>query len=158
MMRPVIQSYKKGLDFAPAAHAAGGFNNVISTGTDSVAAGQTAVTDSQVPTGSLIKYIEIHYAVANLVSIASFLWLSVQRADATQVVISPRTVGGNAQRNQVLYQGLRVQGADQNNNYVIKFKVPKRFQRVKEGSTWNFRIECDTIFTDCIQIIYKFYR
>lgn len=157
--RNVIQSYKKVLNFAPASHAASTqIANVLTNGVDSVAAGQTGPTDANIPTGAIVTEIEIQYSVTNLVSVSAFLHLTIQRVHFGQGAIAGNAVGGNAQRNQVHYQCMKSLGQNQNNNYVFKFKVPKKFQRVRESDTWIFSTLCDQIWTDSIQVIYKFYR
>jgi len=158
-MRPVIQSFKKVLDFAPASRTVTTthqFNLVV--GVDSVAAGQTTVSDANVPTGAMVKFIEVQYAISQLVSQAAYFWTTIQIRHAGQSVVSGRTVGGNAQRNQVFHQTHIVIGKDQNSNHVYKWKVPKGQQRVREGDTWQFTIESDVVHNSSIQAIYKFYR
>ncbi len=158
--RAVIQSFKKVLNFAPTSHAAAAditFTAVV--GTDSVAAGQTAITDTQVPTGSVVKYIEWQLSASNLVSINNFLHWSVQSLYGGQsAFIAANVVGGSNQRNQVFKQGLRVLGQNQNTNITIKFKIPRKFQRVREGGQWALQITADAVWTDACQVIYKFYR
>lgn len=155
----VVQSYKKVLNFAPASHAAAGnIHNVIMTGVDSVAAGQTGPTDQNVPTGSLVKYIEIQHSFVNLVSVASFMHIAIQRTHSGQVPIAANAVGGNPQRNQVMHLQMVNLGADQNGNRKYGFKIPKKYQRVREGDNWVFTVVCDTIWTDALQVIFKFYR
>ncbi len=158
-IRPVIQSYKKVLNFAPASHvAAAVISSVLSTGTDSVAAGQTSVTDAAVPTGSMIKFIEIQHAMNNPTSSPSFIHISLQHVRANQSDISPLTVGGNSQRNQVHMQSMLTLGFNQSNNRTHKFRVPPRFQRVREGDRWIFNRSGDLLWNDALQVIYKFYR
>lgn len=159
MPRNVVQSFKKVINHAPASIAAATRTNYnASTGTDSVAAGQTSATDTAVPTGSVIKYIEFQYSVTNLVGIASHHWISVQLTHSGQTPINPDVIGGNPNRNQVHYQLMYNVGQDQNSNHIVKFKVPKRFQRVREGDIWRLVTISDTITTQACQIIYKFYR
>lgn len=154
-----VQSFKKILNFAPASHAAATtINRVLVTGVDSVAAGQTSPTDSQVPTGSVIKQIEIQFAAQNLVNIAAFLHVCIQHLRTGQAALAPNVIGGNAQRNQVFYQDLKSVGQNQNVNMKLRFKIPKKFGRVREGDTWNFTHLTDQIVTDAVQVIYKFYR
>lgn len=155
----VIQSYKKVLSPGPASHAAATqIDTTISNGVDSVAAGQTSATDPDVPVGAVIKYIEIQYSVQNLVSIACTQWMSIQRTHTGQSNLAPFAVGGSPQRNQTHYQLVRMLGNDQNNNMTLRFKVPSKFQRVREGDKWIFSVYADAIVTDVAQIIYKFYR
>lgn len=157
--RNVIQSYKKVLNFAPASHAAAA--NAIFTltnGVDSIAAGQTSVGDGNIPTGSLLKFIEIQFSAVNLVNIASFMHLTVQQVRSGQTAIPGNAVGGDPQRNQVHLQEMLSLAQSQNNNRKIRIKIPKKFQRVREGDRWQFTVTCDTIWTDAVQVIYKFYR
>lgn len=155
----VIQSYKKVINHAPASITAGTSTNyATSLGTDSVAAGQTSAIDTAVPTGAVIKAIEFQYAIQNLVNVAAFAWLVIQRTDNGQTRIAPDVVGGNPQRNQVLHQELFSVGQNQNVNRKILLKIPSKFQRVKEGSQWTMSVKCDQVHTAAAQIIYKFYR
>ncbi len=157
--RAVIQSFKKVLNFAGTSHVS---NTVIqfplSDGTDSVAAGQTGPIDPQVPTGSVIKYIEIQYSFVNLTSVSQMTHVAIQKLHAAQALVDPRLVGGNPQRNQVFFQQLFMVGKDQNSNHVYRFKVPKKYQRVREGDRWFFTVISDQVFSDALQCIYKFYR
>lgn len=155
----VIQSYKKVLNFAPISHAAAAVvQDVIVTGVDSAAMGQTGVTDPNVPTGSVIKFIEIQYSANNLVNTSSFLHLAVQYTNAGQTPLSPNVVGGNPQRNQVFWQMLISLGLNQNQNRVIKFKIPPKYQRIREGTSWFVSQTGTAIWTKAIQVIYKAYR
>ncbi len=157
--RPVVQSFKKVLNFAGTSRAAAALVDfVASTGTDSVAAGQTTVTDSAVPTGAEIRYIEWHLSVGNLVAINNFMTVAVQLVRSGQTRISPLLVGGNPQRNQVFHMDLFTIGKEQNTNRIFKFKVPKGFQRVREGDLWTLTITAGAVWTDACLCIYKFYR
>ncbi len=49
-------------------------------------------------------------------------------------------------------------GQDQNSNFLINFKVPKRVQRMREGDIWQIVYQTDTVFASATQVIYKFYR
>lgn len=158
-MAPVIQSYKKVLNYAPASHtAATDIEITLSTGVDSVAAGQTSPTDTGVPTGAIIKYMEIQCAMGNPTVTPLFLNFIVMKLEAGQSSVSPLVVGGSQLRNQVLHQGLVQIGERQNFNRVLRFKIPKRFQRVKEGSLWRLILNGDVVWSSSFQIIYKFYR
>ncbi len=158
-MAPVIQSFKKVMNDAPASRAAGATIDLkMSDGEDSVAAGQTGPIDAGVPTGSLIKFFEIQYCVTNLVAISLFMHVSIQLIRSGQTNIAPNVVGGNPQRNQVFYQKLYSVGKEQNSTLIVRFKVPKRFQRVRDGDTWQFVRTGSAVYTDATQVIYKFYR
>ncbi len=159
MPRPVIQSFKKVLNDAPASRLAA--TNIItnlSVGVDSAAAGQTSPTDANVPTGSSIRFFEIQWAMGNLTGGNNFFHVTIQLTRSSQSVVSPNVVGGNTQRNQVFFQSLFQIGTEQNGSRVYRFRVPKMFQRVREGDTWRFVRQGDATFTDSVQVIYKFYR
>jgi len=158
-MAPVIQSYKKVLNFAPASRlAATDIPFLIAVGADSIAAGQTGVTDNIVPTGCIIKFVEIQFSVENLLSTACFQHICIQHLRATQSAISPLVVGGNPQRNQVHYQLMFSIGEQQNSNHVWRFKIPKKYQRVREGDAWTLTTNASGVTTSACQMIYKFYR
>jgi len=157
--RPIIQSFKKVINVATISRPAGTqFDTAMSTGVDSVAAGQTSVSDGDVPTGCMIKFIEVQWAATNLVNISQFLSYGIQLVHAGQNPISLLVVGGNPQRNQVFYQRMEGLGQFQNFSRTIKFKIPKKFQRVREGDEWRFSRRGTQVFTEQLQVIYKFYR
>ncbi len=156
--RAVVQSYKKVINIAPASLTTARIEDVISNGKDSVAAGQTSPTDADVPTGALIKFIEIQFSQANLVAVAMFTNWSIMQLHSEQTAVGPNVVGGSARRNQVFRQGLYMLGQNQNNNRTIRFKVPPKFQRVREGDSWRFVHISDQVSSASTQIIYKFYR
>ncbi len=156
--RPITKTYKKVLTFAPAAHAAATkIDFPLVTGVDSLAAGQTSVTDSTVPTGSVVSYIEINYSFLNLIAPGSgvFMSLSIQQLLTGQSSLDPRVVGGDPQRNQVFHQEVIAMGSNQNGNRVIRFKIPKNFQRVRDGQRWFFTVIASGVFSDNLQVIYK---
>ncbi len=157
-IRAVIQSYKKVINFAPASFGAGFNSQFIATGVDSVAAGQTGATDVNVPTGSIIKYFEVQFCVSNSVATACYVNCSVQYALSGQGFVNPDSVGGAGQRNQVLHQDLFTVGNQQNSTHKFKFKVPKKFQRLREGMSWALTWSNNVTVNNKTQIIYKFYR
>lgn len=158
LMRNVIQSFKKVLNHAPTSLAAGQNTYTLVDGEDSVAAGQTSATDSGVPTGSVIKFIEIQFSAVNLVSVAAYMHVSIQHLRSGQSPIAANAVGGNPQRNQVHFQKMYTLAPDQNQNFVFRFKIPKKYQRVRDGDVWQFVNYCDQTHTAAMQVIYKFYR
>ncbi len=155
----VVQSYKKVLNFAPTSQSASTkITKVLSSGTDSTAAGQTGPTDGAVPTGSIIRFFDIQYVVENVGSTGLFQSITMQRMHTGQPTVDPLVVGGNPARNQVHLQLLKSIGKDQNGNFHIKFRVPKKFQRVREGDTWVLVTSGDAVHSDNCLVIYKFYR
>ncbi len=158
-MRPVIQSYKKVINHAPASHTAAtniSFN--LTTGVDSVAAGQTSPTDVNVPTGALVKYIEIQFAAGNSTATPLFLHTAIEQLLSGQALVPPNAVGGNPLRNQVFHQTLYQIGERESFNRVFKFKIPPKFQRVREGTSWRLIVTGDVVWNSAVQAIYKFYR
>ncbi len=127
-------------------------------GKDAISAGQASVQDPDVPTGCVVKFIEIQYSAVNLVTAACFVHSSIMLLHSGQSIVDPALVGGNPLRNQVFHQQMWTLGADQNSNHVLRFKIPKKYQRVREGDTWNFTVKSNVTFTDAIQVIYKFYQ
>ncbi len=159
MPRQVVQSFKKVINEAPVSQAAGSRSIIISQGVDSVAAGQTSPTDADVPTGSIIKFIEIQVAMGQITGGAVFAHCSIQQMRSQQTAIPSNVIGGSPRRNQVFHQFLWEFGVNQSWSRIIKFKVPPRFSRVREGDSWIFEITTSGgSVTQAFQIIYKFYR
>ncbi len=154
----VIQSYKKVLNYLPASFGAGNNNIVMVQGKDSLAAGQTGVTDADVPTGSIIKYIEIQFALANNGTSGAFINIAIQYTVSTQTPVAANAIGGDEQRNQVLHQRCYQVAPDQNSTAVFRFKVPPKFRRVREGMDWVMNWSTSESMAMAAQVIYKFYR
>ncbi len=159
MPRNVVQSFKKVIDHAPASRV----KDVVlpfflANGVDANAGQQSSPTDTTVPTGSVIKGFSIDFPIVNLVNIAMFVWVSIQLVHNGQTEISPRVIGGSPQRNQVFFQKMFMVGQLQNMNFHKNFKIPERFQRMREGDSWKFAYISDQVHTSGGQIIYKFYR
>ncbi len=157
-IQPVIQSYKKVILHINASFTAGFAQEQLAVGTDSVAAGQTSATDTAVPTGSIIKFIEVQFAVSNVVSTPCYMDVTLQYFLGGQTVIDPHIVGGSNQRNQVLHMDMYQVGGDQNANRRYRFKIPKKFQRIREGMTWTIGWRNTATVNRQVQAIYKFYR
>ncbi len=154
----MIQSYKKVLNVAPISRAAGTYTTSMAAGQDGVAAGQTSPTDGNVPTGCIVKYFEITHSCGNAGTSPAFVWVAIQYILDGQSIIPADLVGGNPRRNQVLHQAMFQIGPDQSNVRTYKFKVPKQFQRIREGMSWQFVRIFDVTTSEAVQVIYKFYR
>jgi len=153
--RMIQRTYKKVLNFAPISRpAATQIDFIAVTGTDAISPGQTTVTDATVPTGSIVEKITWQYSEVNLLAAANFTNIAVQYTVAGQTAIDPRVVGGNPQRNQVLFQNLWTAGQGQNSNHKIEFNVPRKFQRVREGMIWTLSVISGGVKTDACQVIY----
>ncbi len=157
--RTVVQSFKKVHDHAGASFGSGiNTTYIMSAGVDSVAAGQTGVIDPDVPTGSVIKSFTIMICPLNITSNSTLWHFSIQLLRSGQSSIIPNLIGGNPQRNQVFKQLLRILGKDQNSNVYMNFKVPKKYQRVREGDQWVFNTLGTNSYSQGAKVIYKFYR
>ena len=156
--RTVIQSYKKVLDHAPESLTVNKHTIILSKGLDSITAGQVTPTDADVPVGSVIKGFSIDLAFINIGNTDCFVWVTIQQVHSGQVAVNPRVVGGNPQRNQVFRQIMRGIPPDTNANMHINFKIPKRFQRVRDGDQWAIHYENSEVVSRTAEIIYKFYR
>ncbi len=157
-MRPVIQSFKKVINYAGVSQAAGNRDLPITNGQDSVAAGQTSPTDTSVPTGSVVKFIEVQIALGQIVGGSVLVHYSMQLLHNGQTTVASNVVGGSPQRNQVFRQYSFSLGINQNFNRTIAFKIPSRFQRIREGDLWILQITTSNTLTQQFQMIYKFYR
>ncbi len=156
--RQVIQSYKKVLNDAPISSAGGTTKQfTLVTGQDGIA--QTgAPTDNNVSTGSIIKNITIQAGFANLANTAGFVHVAIMQLNSEQTNINPDTVGGDSRRNQVFYQRLFSVSQGTSVNLNINFKIPKRFQRVREATVWRFLWKNSETMSYAGQAIYKTYR
>jgi len=154
--RPMGRTYKKVINFAPVSAGAGAQQDIlIATGADGIALGQTGPTDANIPTGSKIKWILIQYTLVNLAAVFCHANITMQYLLSGQTAISPILVGGNPQRNQVLLQGSRGIGQGQNETWTIMFKIPPKYQRMREGMAWMFSTQANVAVSQAIQIIYK---
>ncbi len=152
-----IQSYKQITIDGPASRAAAtNISHNLVLGVDNYT-GPDA-TNRQVPTGAKILGFLIFLSFTNLVSVSALLHLNVQILRAGQSVVTPGTVGGNAQRNQVVFTMMKFLGQNQNSNFQVFIKIPQLYQRVREGDVWDLTYRCDAVFASATQAIYKFYR
>ncbi len=157
-IRPVIQSYKKVIFYAEASQASGFDSLVIVKGVDGKAAEQTSATDTDIPTGSILKYFEVQFAISNLVSTPCYVNCTIQYKLSGQTFEDPVLVGGGKQRNQVLHMDMYGIGKDQNSNHKFKVKIPKQFQRIRDGVQWAVVFRTNATINRQMQVIYKFYR
>jgi len=158
-MGQVIQSFKMVVNHAPTSRAAGAsITHRILRGVDSISAGQSGPTDADIPTGSVVKFIELQYSAVNLVTVAMFMHTTVQLKRSGNATISPLLVGGNPLRNTIINQSMRNIGKDQNANWVLRLKIPSIYQRIRDGDDWNLVSNASQVYTDAAQFIYKFFR
>ncbi len=156
-IRPV-QSFKNVVDIAPTSNIANTKVDYEITEGEDVAAGQATSASITVPTGSTIKSILVNFATQNLVNVAAFMWVTIQRVHTQQTTLPPRLVGSSSRRNQVFFQRLISLGTNQNQLLYFRFRIPRGMQRVREGDKWILSFESDQIHQSAAQFIYKFYR
>ncbi len=149
------RTYKKVINFAAASVGTAQQDILLATGADSIAIGQTGPTDANCPTGSKIKWFVIQYTVGNLAAAFCHVNITIQTLNSGQVAISPILVGGNPQRNQVMMQDSRAIGQGQNMTWNIRYRVPPKYQRIREGSAWMFSTKASATVSQAVQIIYK---
>ncbi len=154
--RPMVNTYKKVLNFVEASFTAGFQNEFLVQGKDGISPKQTSKTDGEVPTGSTVKYIEVQFAISNIVSTPCYINCSLQQVLGNQTAIDPDAVGGNKQRNQVFHQDMYVVGKDQNSNHKFKFKIPPKYRRVREGADWVLTWSNSASVNRAVQVVYKF--
>ncbi len=140
---------------AEASFAAGQRDEELCVGVDSLAIGQTTATDANVPTGSRVKFIEVQFPVTNAVDQTAYINCSIQYVLSSQSFINPDAVGGNPRRNQVLHQELFSVGFNQNSTHKFRVKVPKQFQRMKDGMKWLLVWSNSNTVNRRLQIVYK---
>ncbi len=156
-MAAPIQSYKQQSVDGPASRAAAtNISHTFILGVDNYTGPSAA--NSEVPTGAKITNIQILLGFTNLISVSGLLHFTIQLLRTGQSQITPGAVGGSSQRNQNFFTMMRFLGQNQNNNFILNFKIPKGFQRVREGDQWRLVYRCDVVFASATQVIYKFYR
>ncbi len=155
MPRPMVKTYKKVLNFSEASFAAGQRAENLAIGVDSTAIGQGTATDGNVPTGARIKFIEIQMPITNAVDQTVYINCSLQYNLGGQTTVDPDAVGGNNRRNQVLHQELFSVGFNQNSTHKFKLRIPKQFQRMREGQQWQIVWSNSNTVNRRLQVIYK---
>ncbi len=156
-MQPVIQSYKQITVDGPASRAAATtIFHVFVAGIDNYA-GPTAA-NKEVPTGAVVKYITILASFTNLVSISALLHFNVVCQRSGMVTPTPGAVGGEPTRNTVIHTAMMFIGKEQNTNIRLQIKIPKIYQRIREGDQYVLAYRTDAVFASATQVIYKFYR
>ncbi len=152
-----IQSYKQVSVDGPASRAAA--TNIlhgILTGVDNYTGPSAA--NNEVPTGAKVMSVLVMATFSNLVLISALLHLHIQFFRTGTPVVTPGAVGGSSSRNTIVSTKMFFIGQNQNTSLVFLVKIPKIFQRIREGDTWNIVYRADAVFASATQVIYKFYR
>lgn len=156
-IRPRVHTFKKIIYHAEASVAAATKNDFeIAKGVDDVNPKQATNIDTDVPTGSTITDIYVWLTQTNLVSVANTSAVTMQMVQAGQAgTVNPFSMGGNSQRNQIYKTKFHMLGKDQNVNTAWHFKVPRKYQRMREGQIWRLTTNCTQIRTEACMAIYK---
>ncbi len=95
---------------------------------------------------------------SNLVEVSALLHFDVQFARSNSPIVTPGAVGGDANRNQITNTRMFFISKNQNTSLMFLVKVPKIYQRIREGDVWSIVYRADAVFASATQVIYKFYR
>ncbi len=153
----MVRSAKYILISGPSSEAAGLIvPPSLAVGADNAVLGQGSTTDNIVPVGARITSMDIFMPKVNLgAATANFITWTIQRVLSGQSVQNPLTAGGTPLRKNIILTGVVGLGAGQNNSLHIKFKIPKRFQRIGDGDVWTI-VNNNTLAVSTIYyIIYK---
>ncbi len=157
--RGSTRSVKYVVDIAGASEAAGLTAHTMCKGVDISSLGQTAATSDSVPTGSKVVLFDIRMPKVNLgAATANFIHWSIQRTQSGQAVVNPSVPGGNPLRKNILLSGVLGLGAGQNNSMHIRYKVPKKFQRIADGDVWNIVNNNGLAVSAIYQFVFKVFQ
>ncbi len=152
-----IQSFKQITVDGPASRAAAtDINHRIVLGVDNYT-GPSGAND-EVPTGAKISSFTLMFTASNLVAISALLHFHVMILRSGMTGPSPGAVGGNPLRNTVIHTRMFFIGKEQNVQMMFQVKIPRLYQRIREGDNWFISYRCDAVFASATQAIYKFYR
>ncbi len=141
--------------------SAGAGTEVVSfaSGQDNTTLGQTGATDKAIPVGSKVVLFDIRMPKVNLgAGTANFIHWSIQRTVSGQSVINPISASGNALRKNILLSGVVGLGAGQNNSLHVRYKVPKKFQRIGDGDVWQIVNNNGLAVSTIYEIVYKVFQ
>ncbi len=107
--KAVIQSYKQITVDGPASRAAAtNITHTIVSGVDNYTGPSAA--NNEVPTGAVIKFLNIITNFSVLSNVSSLLHFNVELLRAGMPAITPGAVGGSAQRNTVIHTDMKFIG------------------------------------------------
>lgn len=151
-----MRSVKYVIVDGPASAGAGTEVVSVALGVDNATLGQTGPTDGSIPTGARIESMDIFMPKVNLgAATANFITWTLQRTVQSQAVINPLAVAGSGLRKNVILTGVLGLGAGQNNQLHIKFKIPRKFQRMSDGDAWSIVNDNGLAVSVFYYIIYK---
>ncbi len=157
--RGSTRSAKYEVEVGAMSEGAGLIAHTMALGADNTTLGQTGVTDFNVPVGSKITLFDIRMPKVNLgAATANFIHWSIQRSQFGQAVVNPAVAGGNPLRKNILLSGVLGLGAGQNNSLHIRYKVPKKFQRIGDGDVWSIVNTNGLAVSTIYEFIYKVFQ
>ncbi len=150
-----MRTYKKQINHIIVS-AAGLLAHDVVVGVDSLALGQTSITDPNVPTGTKIRGITVMVSISNPSTLSLEYGFNLQYLVAGQTAnVNPLAVGGDAQRNQVIKSWHGIVAQDTMVNVTKYVKIPKQFQRMREGMRWRLVSDSSVSREHAEQFIYK---
>ncbi len=158
MPRNSTRSSKFIVDEASASETTGLQVFQMAIGEDNATLGQTSAVDTGVPTGSKITKLDIRCSYASLVNVATFIHWAIELRLSGQASLNPLAQGGNPLRTIVMLSGIRSVGQNQNQDIHIVYKIPPKFQRMKDGAQWQWTTNNSQITTAVKQVVYKVYQ
>ncbi len=153
--RNITRSVKYIIVQAPSSEAVGTIVVPIGKGVDNATLGQTSSVDIDIPTGCRIESMEIWMPKVNLAATANFVTWTIQHLQTGQAVQNPITPGGNPLRKNIILTGNVGLGEGQNNQLHVRFKIPKKFQRMGDGDNWQIVNNNTTAVSTFYYVIYK---
>ncbi len=161
MVRPPrgsTRSAKYIIDVASSSESSGLQAQTVINAQDGETLGQTSGTSALVPTGSKVMLLDLRMPKVNLSATANFVHWSIQRTQSGQSVINPISMGGNPLRKNVLLSGIIGLGDSQNNGLHIRYKIPKKFQRMGDGDVWSIVNNNTSAVSTVYQFMYKVFQ
>lgn len=143
------------VDGAEASETAGTQQFIIATGTDNAVLGQASATDTAIPVGAKITKLDVRAVFGNLVSVNDFIYWTIQKKHTAQGNCPPNAAGGNPLRSNIMLSGLFMVGDNQNRVLNVKYNIPKKMQRLKDGDVWVLVYNLGQITTTAKQAVYK---
>ncbi len=159
MVRPPrgsTRSAKYIVQVAAASEGAGLAAHTMCLGADNETLGQTSGLNAAVPVGCKIMLFDIRMPKVNLgAATANFIHWSIQLTRSGQAVVNPLSAAGNPLRKNIMLSGVLGLGAGQNNSLHIRYKVPKKFQRIADGDVWNIVNNNGLVVSAVYEFVYK---
>ncbi len=153
------RSVKYIVEIGGATEATGTTVATLAQGVDNTTLGQTGVTDTLIPVGSKITLFDIRMPKVNKAAgTANFVHWSLQRTVSGQGVINPASAGGNPLRKNIMLSGVLGLGPGQNNSGHIRYRVPKRFQRIGDGDAWTLVNNNLLVVDTAYEFVYKVFQ